>query len=90
MFDSFYTRSSRNATDLSLGHLSEDVQLLGFKLKSQIASLRPRLNHHRQLGSVSGDYKNASNTVSVTGGSNKTEQGRDITVVLLLMRSILF
>ncbi|PVH78576.1 hypothetical protein DL98DRAFT_634269 [Cadophora sp. DSE1049] len=38
-----YTRSSQDSTDLSLGHLSDSVQLIGFKLQAQIASLRPKL-----------------------------------------------
>lgn len=38
-----YTRSSQDSTGLSLGHLSQNVQQLGFELKSQVASLRPRL-----------------------------------------------
>jgi len=40
---SAYTRNSQDSTDLSLGHLSHDVELLGFKLQSQIATLRPRI-----------------------------------------------
>ncbi|RDL38843.1 Uncharacterized protein BP5553_03183 [Venustampulla echinocandica] len=38
-----YTRSSQDSTDLSLGYLSQEMQTIGFKLQSQIASLRPRL-----------------------------------------------
>jgi hypothetical protein len=40
---SSYTRTSYDSTGLSLGHLSEDVQLLGFKLQSEMAFLRTRL-----------------------------------------------
>jgi hypothetical protein len=40
---SAYTRSSQESTDLSLGHLSDELQLIRFKLQSQIASLRPKL-----------------------------------------------
>ncbi|KAF2817454.1 uncharacterized protein BDZ99DRAFT_374465 [Mytilinidion resinicola] len=38
-----YTRNSQDSTDVSLGHLSQEVQLLGFKLNHQLASLRPQL-----------------------------------------------
>jgi hypothetical protein len=40
---SSYTRTSYDSTGLSLVHLSEDVQLLGFKLQSEMAFLRTRL-----------------------------------------------
>ncbi|RDW71577.1 hypothetical protein BP6252_08140 [Coleophoma cylindrospora] len=35
-----YARNSQSSTDISLGHLSQEVQLIGFKLQAQIASLR--------------------------------------------------
>lgn len=38
--DFCYARHSQSSTDFSLGHLSEEVESLGFKLQNQIAAIR--------------------------------------------------